>query len=192
MMYRNFTMREKVLLLILAIMLVGMAYYMAIQTPVSTELTALQAQRSELQAQILVAETQQVQLQQMQAELDTLLAEGAPSITEVPQYDNLEPLMNLLNNTLASTLDYSVQFDPVDLSQQFVRRNIRMTFTCPDYNAAKSVAQTLAGAPFRNQVSDLSLAAAEKGVSVNLSITFFEAQKNAPPPPAPEPPADEE
>lgn len=183
MMYRSFTTREKVLLLILALLLVGMAYYTVIHVPVTTQLSEIAIEKSEAEADVMIAQVKNVQLERMREELETLSADAA-SVAPVPAYDNVQNLMNLLNQTLAATNNFSVSFDAVDTSEQFIRRTIHLTYTSADYNAAKNVVSTLLGGPYRCQASDFSLSAADGGVTVTMAVTFFEAQEDLPAVPA--------
>ena len=184
MMYRSFTTREKVLMLILAVMLCGLAYYYIIQVPVTTQLSELSNQKSEIETEMLIAQSKQMQIQRMQNELEELAAAPGGPMAAVPEYDNVQNVMNLLNQTLAGTLDYSVRFQQFDLSEQFVRRVVSITFTTADYNQAKATVQTLASAPYRCQVGNLSIGVSEQGVTTDMTITFFEAQAHYVAPPA--------
>lgn len=192
MMYRSFTTREKVLMLILAVLMCGLAYYYVIHLPVTTQLTQLTTEKSEIETEMLIAQAKQMQIQNMQSELEELAAAPGGPMAAVPEYDNVQNVMNLLNQTLAGTLDYSVRFQQFDLSAQFVRRVVTLTFTTPDYNQAKATVQTLAAAPYRCQVGNLSIGVSEQGVTTDMTITFFEAQSNYVAPPAVDETAGEE
>lgn len=176
MMSREFTRREKVLLLVLAVLVLGMTYYLLIHQPTTSQITEITAEQSQADSDLMLAQATHAQLVHMQEELAELAASGVQE-TEVPLYDNLQLVMNHLNEILAGTSDYSLSFQPVDLSEEFVRRTIQMTFSCPDYNQARQIITVLASGPYRCQIGDLQLSAGQQGsVSVTMSITYFEVQ----------------
>ncbi|MDO4271199.1 MAG: type II secretion system protein GspM [Eubacteriales bacterium] len=183
MMYRSFSTREKSLLLVLAVLLLCMAYYLLIQVPVSTQLTEAAMDKADAQTELLIAQAKSAQMQAMRDELAEMAAQGAPAAAAVPAYDNLRGVMNLLNTTLAGAGEYNVTFSAIDASQQFVRRTVSMTFTSTDYSTAKNIVLSLLHGPYRCQASNFQLTAGEGGVTVGLTLTFFEAQADLPEPP---------
>lgn len=178
MMSREFTRREKVLLLVLAVLVLGMTYYLLIHQPTTNQMAEITSEQSQADSDLMLAQATHTQLVRMQEELTALAAAGVQE-TEVPLYDNLQLVMNHLNEILAGTSDYSLSFQPVDLSETFVRRTIQMTFSCPDYNQARQIITVLASGPYRCQIGDLQLSVGQQdSISVTMSITYFEVQNS--------------
>ncbi|MDY3617752.1 hypothetical protein [Agathobaculum sp.] len=173
MMYRSFTTREKVLLLILALMLVGLAYYMLIQVPVTEQLSALQSEQITAETELIITQARKAQMENMQEELDN--AAKQEQAVGVPEYDNQPALLNFLHQALDGT-SYTVNFDEADISTQFVRRPASIKFSALNYENAKAVVQALANAPYRCQIGDVVFLANDTGITVQMKITYFEVQ----------------
>lgn len=183
---KEFTRREKMLLTILALLLVFAVYLYAVQQPVAEALDRLHAEQLEMEDALMLLQAKQLRLQAMRTELETVLTYSNPA--EIPEYDNLQLLMIFLDDVMEVTTDYSLSFQPVHTEQdaRVVRRVISMSFTCPSYPDARTVAERLRDSPFRCQVGDLSLAPVGMGegaeiadvtagpVQVLLTVTFFE------------------
>lgn len=183
---KQFTRREKVLLCILGLILVGATYFFAVHQPVETALQDLSLQQEEARNSIMVLEVKAQRLEEMRAELAAILAQPDPP--ETPKYDNLQQVMVFLNAILGSTADYSLSFQPVEPPAEgaVVRRVIQMSFTCPTYGEARGVVEALRGCVYRCQLSNLSMTPAardreqpagltEGPVQVSLTATFFES-----------------
>lgn len=183
---KQFTRREKVLLCILGLILVGSAYFFAVHQPVETALQELRLQQEEAQSGIMILEIKAQRLDDMRAELNEILSQPDPS--ETPKYDNLQQVMVFLNAILGSTADYSLSFQPVEPPEEgaVVRRVIQMSFTCPTYEEARSVVESLRGCVYRCQLGSLSMSPAAREreqsaglaggpVQVSLTATFFES-----------------
>lgn len=184
---KQFTRREKVLLAILGLLLVGAAYYFAVQQPVQSALDTLTYQQEDVSSEILALQAKEQRLSEMRAELEEILSQ--PNAAQTPHYDNLQALMVFLNALLGSTSDYSLNFRPVELPEDgtVVRRVIDMSFTCAGYEQARSAVESLRDCVYRCQLGDLRMApvtagqeqggdvAASGALQVNLTVTFFES-----------------
>lgn len=178
---KQFTRREKVLLVILSLLLIGAAYFFGVHRPVTEALEKLYIQQADAEAQITVLDVKERRMSEMEAELEAIFA--MPNTAETPKYDNLQQLMLFLNAILASTSDYDLNFQPVQAPEdgRVVRRVIDMTFTSPSYTAARAVVEDLRDCTFRCQLGALTMAPAgtenltEGAVQVKLQLTFFEA-----------------
>lgn len=183
---KQFTRREKVLLCILGLLLVGATYYFAVHQPVESALRTLTFQQDDARNSLMILEVKEERLSQMRAELEEILAQPNPS--ETPKYDNLQQVMVFLNAILGSTADYSLSFQPVEAPEEgaVVRRVIQMSFICPSYEEARAVVESLRDCVYRCQLSALSMAPAARdlvesadlttgAVQVSLTATFFES-----------------
>lgn len=103
-----FTTREKVLLVILAVLVIAVGYWKLILTPINDSIADLNAQTVSEQDAILTNSARLSRMRQMQQELETLLAD--PDAKPLPDYDNSERLLVELNTILSGTVDYTLSF----------------------------------------------------------------------------------
>lgn len=178
-MTHTFTNREKTLLMILVVMLLGVAYHLAIQTPVSERIQNAQAAESAASDEMTLETIKATKMKKMQTVID---AADDSTKAEIPIYDNLEKVMLQLDAILGTTTDYSLNFDEITKSNNLIYRPIKMTFTCQSYNAAKTVLTNLNNCKYRCMLDDISVGTTSKDstnisnseVEVNLTITFIE------------------
>ena len=165
-----FTTREKVLLVILAVLVIAVGYWKLILTPINDSIAGLNAQTASEQDAILTNSARLSRMRQMQQELETLLAD--PDAKPLPDYDNSERLLVELNTILSGTVDYTLSFGDTYLLEDggsIICRPISLEYTCGSYTAAR--------ADYVNLISDVTLDLdAEHGTRVNLTITYFELQ----------------
>ena len=164
-----FTTREKVLLVILAVLVIAVGYWKLILTPINDSIAALNAQTNSARLS---------RMRQMQQELETLLAD--PDAKPLPDYDNSERLLVELNTILSGTVDYTLSFGSTYLLEDggsIICRPISLEYTCGSYTAARAVMDALHGSDYVNLISDVTLDLdAEHGTRGNLTITYFELQ----------------
>lgn len=174
--------RDNIILAVLLILLAGAAYYSLFYVPLRTEVQSVGIQAAALEKQT-AAETARIQkLEKMKKELNSL--SSSDHKTEVADYDNSKAIMSQLNGILSSTDNYSLSFGtPAFDSNNVARRQVAVTFTAPDYAAAKTVVRELAQGQWRclvNSVAFSSSGGAQGGdimsgaVSVNAAVTYFE------------------
>ena len=155
-----FTTREKVLLVILAVLVIAVGYWKLILTPINDSIADLNAQTASEQDAILTNSARLSRMRQMQQELETLLAD--PDAKPLPDYDN------------------SLSFGDTYLLEDggsIICRPISLEYTCGSYTAARTVMDALHGSDYVNLISDVTLDLdAQHGTKVNLTITYFELQ----------------
>ena len=170
---KQLSTREKVLLIVLCVLLVGALYYFFVHEPVSTGIETAKDGIAEAQNMSDLLQVKYEQKKRMLDELEQIKAAGDPQL--VPQYDNLEQIMAFLNKTFASTQDFSISFDNVSPGKdsKVARRSSRMSFTCRDYAQAKQVVSDLENCPFLCRMTNLSMAPT-RTVMVNGIIYKYE------------------
>lgn len=172
--------REQFMVLILVVLLIGVGYYMGFYQPHQQALANIQSQTAEVETQISAASSSIARMNMMQQELDEIMARPKSEITEIAPFDNKEVVLNQLNSILQASLQYSLNFaEPSIEADGTVRRNVSMSFSCPDYSSAKAIIKALTESHWRCLVSNLSLSGGgnimDGEVSVNATITFFES-----------------
>ena len=175
---RDFTTKEKILLVILAVILVGLTYYQFFDKPVREATDKAIAEKANLETELVSLEARLANLKKMQAELDSM--EGMENVRIMPSYNAIKQIHSLLNNVLG-TLGYSITFNNATRSGDQVRQKISMSFRCPDLDTAVRVLSDLQNGEFRCLIEDLSVSMSSNtstpskdAVTVTTIITFYE------------------
>ena len=192
-MNRAFTTREKVLLVILAVLIIGIGYFKLLLEPINTGIENYQNMTAAEQDEILVNTALLQKKKQMEQELEALFAEGDP--TPIPVYDNSGTLLVELHRILDKSLDYSLNFSgtsPMDV-EYLIRRPVSLTFQTGSYEQARAIINELHDSDNVNCISDLSMQVnngnlnsrneiihwdldddTDYWVTVSLTITYYE------------------
>ncbi|NLD20523.1 MAG: hypothetical protein GX663_09850 [Clostridiales bacterium] len=179
MLNRAFTKREKILMIVLAIILFSIAYYKFIVVDVNR--TVEKYDIAEIQEQYDIEEAKAISLKHMKAEMES----GKESGSYVPSYNNMKQLIYELNSILGNADTYDIAFaDPVKEGNT-VRRNADITFSVAGFNSAKAVIDNIHNCKFRCLIREISLSTSEGtgvksgSVSVSVNVTFFETMYGA-------------
>ena len=182
-MKHEFTKREKVLLVFLGVLLLGLLYYKFLLTPINDKITSIQSDMASDQTLIDTSMPQMIKLNKMKTELETLKNSGDSQ--PLPEYDNSKKLMDELHLILSGASSYTLNFNSTTEADAIVRRPIVMSFTAGSYQAARAIIDRLHQSSYTNQIADLAFSTDdENGVQVNLTITFYELDSNYTPPAA--------
>lgn len=156
-MNRAFTTREKVLLVILAVLIIGIGYFKLLLEPINTSIENYRNMTASEQDEILVNTALLQKKKQMETELEELFASGDP--TPIPVYDNSGNLLVELHRILDKSLDYSLNFSGVSTMdvEYLVRRPVSLTFQTPTYSQARAIINELHDSDNVNCISDLSM-----------------------------------
>ena len=156
-MNRAFTTREKVLLVILAVLIIGIGYFKLLLEPINTSIENYRNMTASEQDEILANTALLQKKKQMETELEELFASGDP--TPIPVYDKSGNLLVELHRILDKSLDYSLNFSgtsPMDV-EYLVRRPVSLTFLAPTYAQARAIINELHDSDNVNCISDLSM-----------------------------------
>ena len=160
---RKLTLRERVLLALLAVVAVICAYVFLFHLPME-----------ERESQDLLAQTEAMitRQQEMETELDVLRTED---IRPMPDHDNIQNVMVELNAILAPSREYTLRFSSVQEENHVVARQVSLPFTCANYAAARSILQQLHDSDLRCLVDSVSITENEDGtVQVDATVIFYE------------------
>ncbi len=176
---RDFTTKEKVILLILLLFLVGFAYYQFVDKPVRENLAAAEAETAKLQAELTSVRSRISTLKRMQDEIDDVTSDGLNSY--MPSYNSSKEELRLLNDILSDATQYSIAFTGLTRSGDQIRRNFTLQFTAPDYEVMKTIIRELTGTDYRCLIGDLRCSLVtdrldwiDGAVSVNCTAVFYE------------------
>ncbi|MCR4797450.1 MAG: type II secretion system protein M [Lachnospiraceae bacterium] len=173
---REFTTTEKILLGILAVLLILVVYFYAVDMPLRNQEQNLNSQKASLTVEADALEAKVAEYRRMKQEIENMPAD-TPSMES---YNNRTNEINFLNDLLANTANYSVGFSPVTVSGNQVRRDFTITYTCASYAEAMDLFSRLVNCKYRVLVKDASCSSVDSGtaldgaVSVSATATFYE------------------
>ena len=160
---RDFTTKEKIMLVILCLILLALAYYRFLHVPCNDAIAEAHSQRDMYQTEMVGALAQENQLKQMQKELDSLgeLTEAS----RMESYNNSKAEIDLLNSILQNTYNYNVRFSSVTKSGNQIRRNVSLSFAVPDFASARQILSRLADSEYRCLIGNIQYSTSEVRVS---------------------------
>lgn len=181
-MNREFTSREKILMLVLVILLMAVGYGKFYYAPLAARTANAKAQLAETTDNIMIENVRYQRMQEMQAELEQQKETQQGTDIIIPVFNNIESVMVQLDAILSQSDEYSLSFSPVSsisAEDNLVLRPIQMTFQAKNYSVAKKILSYLDLCPYRCSISDVSLSAENdvyqnSPVSANLTVTFYE------------------
>ncbi len=156
MLMRSFSRREKVLLVILALVLVVGLYVLLVQRPVEAKLDALALEKEDLELREQVAEIRLGQYSKMKKELDEIFSMPQNQITVMPPYDNIETLMVQFDSIFLG-LEPKLSFPEVRVEEGVATRPIQFEFVAPSYDQARAILTRLTRTGYRSLLDGLSI-----------------------------------
>ena len=175
---RDFTLKEKILIFVLLLILVALTYYRFVHVPCNEAIETARSEKEMYDTELLAVQKKEAQIRAMKEELDSLGELQATSRME--SYNNSKAELSLLNSVLESAYNYSISFASVTRSGDQIRRNFNLQFTTGSFDAAKQIISSLADSEYRCLVDDIRCALdtsnnSSRGIiTVNATATFFE------------------
>ena len=177
---RDFSLKEKILLLFLCLVLVGLAYYQFVDRPVRESLAAAQAEADSLTVELTAVQSKLELMRRMRDEVEDITAGGTAS--EMGSYNNSKEELAYLNDILQAADQYTISFSEVTRDGDQIRRNFALQVTAESYEAMETILSRLYGSHYRCLIGDIRCSAPERNVygvlegriSVNATATFFE------------------
>lgn len=179
-MSRDFTVREKIMLLVLTLILLFLGYYLVVDQPIRTAINEAKSQQEELSTEMMLLQTKAASLSRMQSELDSI--EQGGSLGKMGSYNNSKAELEELNQILQDANTYDISFSDVTREGDLIRRSFSLTFSASNYNKAEDLVNRLCSGEWRCIVSDLRYVSSgddlsEGSVNVGLSATFYETMQ---------------
>ncbi len=162
---RDFTTKEKVMLLILCLLLVGLAYYRFLWVPCTDAVSTANSQRESLQTELLTAMAKEKQLKKMSDELDAL--GELQETSRMESYNNTKAELTMLNSILETANDYSISFSGVTKDGDQIRRNFSLSFETDSFAAAKQIIALLSKSEYRCLLGDMQYSVALRRLGEN-------------------------
>ena len=151
---RDFTRGEKALLLILALILVGLTYYLVVDRPVRSALESARTEKEALVTERTTLQGQIARMEKMEKELESIRAN--PGVSQMGSYNNSKAELDFLNELLAETEEYNVSFTGVTRDGDQVRRNFNLKFTVQDFATAERLLKKIYACDMRCLINDIS------------------------------------
>ncbi len=172
-MSREFTTSEKILLVILSILLVGLLYYRFVYLTTDDMIKSLEQKRKSTEADLEIARATVEKLEQMKWEMDGMDLDDDTSRME--SYNNSKNETAFLNQVLRGVDDYSISFSEVTRDGDQIRRSFALQFIVRSYKEAEFVVEDLTSGEYRCLVDDVNYSLSDnKDIYINLTATFFE------------------
>ena len=151
---RDFTRVEKILLVILALVLLAMVYYLAVDKPVRMDLQSAEAEKQAIRTELDALQARIARMEEMEAELNTI--RGNPQVSRMGSYNNSKEELAFLNDILNGTEDYSVTFSNVTRDGDQIRRNFSLKFTASAYEDVERISRQIYASELRWLLNDIS------------------------------------
>lgn len=175
----SFSKREKALLVFLALVLVGVAWFALVFQGTNNEIISLESQINDAKSQEVIMQQKVGKLDSMRKTIEDRKAAGA-TYAAIPNYDNLTQLMAELDRVMAAADSYTVSFDKLDKESVsgYVLRGTQITFDCGSYDAAKSILTSIVNGRYPCSVGTLDITSRSSrtspGVTVSVHVTYIE------------------
>lgn len=170
MLTRNFTKREKFLLLVLVLIVVAGLYVLLVHTPVERNLARLAQEKEEAEIVLQAAQIRMARYNQMKDELEEIFAQPQDELTVMPPYDNTKALMVEFNHIFGE-LEYNLTFSNVEFNENVAVRAVQFRFDAPSYAEARLIIDRLAHTGNRSLMNTLSISPTEEeGLSSNINL----------------------
>ncbi len=175
---RDFTLVERLLLLLFSLVLVALAYYQFVDRPVRTALASARAEADSLSMELTNLTAQVAKMRSMREELDDVTVGGTAS--EMGSYNNVKAEIESLNEILGDTIEYTITFANVSRTGNQIRRNVSLSFKVDGFESLERVVGRLSTNHHRCLIGDLRVSSTknsnilEGDLNVSTMATFYE------------------
>ena len=177
-MNRELTLREKVLLLILIVLVMVLGYFKLLYEPVSDRIARCREDTAQEQLALEQNAVRLAQMEKMEQALADIRAAGGSKA--IPRFNNSEALLRELRGLLAGTGEYSLDFGDGTTQQGYiVLRPVSMTYRTSTYEQSRAIIDRLSASDNINRIADRSIRRDERsgggqGYQTVLTVTYFE------------------
>lgn len=158
MLMRSFTRREKVLLVLLAVIVLIGIYVLAVRNPTRARVAELEAESEDLDLQTDMASAMLMRYTAMQLELEEIKSMPADRLTYMPDYANnrQEELFARFNGIFLG-MDPRITFPEVRFQDGIATRPVDFDFEAAEYAQIKPVLSQLTRTGQRSLLDGLSI-----------------------------------
>ena len=167
-MLSNFSRKEKLMIIVLAILLIGLLYYRFIHISVNERIASAKNDAQMLQQELDLANARLKKAQGMESKM-------SPGMSKMGSYNSSKAETAFLNTVLANVPSYTVSFDEVTRDKNQIRRNFQLRFTTDSYDSAVNIIKNLTEGEYRCLIGDVRCSIADGGqTTMDVSGTFYE------------------
>lgn len=159
---RGFSGKEKFLLAVFVLIIIGAAYFYLVDQPVRSRIANAQARQEELQTELTISSAKVDKLKKMKEELEQAQTSGKMSSTYMPSYNNVKYEITFLNDILSATKDYTVSFANVSRSGDQIRRSVALSYTTATYEDARAIIAAICESENRVLITNIRMDSKEK------------------------------
>ncbi len=177
---RAFTAREKALMVILALIIIGAVYYLFVYAPSSAAVESAKSQLTQVESDLTVQQALAMQRESMEEQLQELKSDGASAQT-TPKYDNNAQAVVEINKALSGAKSFTLSFQDPEQSEDglAMRRTCSISFTAKSYAAAKAIIEDLIDGKYSCLVTDFSISSGTSNSSEDttgsVNIVYYES-----------------
>ncbi len=179
MLSREFTTREKILLLILAVILLAELYYLLVHQKVERDFAEARERMETAMVFYDIESAKAAKKQEMLEKIQEATEDG--SVRPLPDYDNATNVVAYMNGVMESVEEYNLVFNNVDFRDYVAMRSINMSFNGQGYSAVKNIVTLLEDGPYYCEVTGLSMSTeneisdmTDEMVSGQIAAAFYE------------------
>ena len=167
-MISNFSKKEKIMIFVLALLLIGLIYYRFIYITVNNAIESANSEAQALQTELDISMARLAKIKSAESKMES-------GMQRMGSYNSIKAETAFLNTVLADASDYSVSFAAVTRDGNQVRRNFSLRYTAPSYASAVKIMRELTTGEYRCLVGDVRCSIAGGGATtVDLTGTFYE------------------
>ena len=154
---REFTSREKLLLVILALLLIFVCYFKFILTPINEGIDEYHDMTAQQEDEFLVNFQKAGIVKNMEAELAEIKSSG--TVRPLPAYDNSSVLLVQLRTILDSSLvEYNMEFSKLkNYDEYLICRPLQLSFTADSYETVRHIIDQISDEPTVQQITNLDI-----------------------------------
>ena len=173
---RDFTLAERILLLALSLVVLGLLYYQFVWRYTADQIREAHEARDAMEIELQAVDAKVAAYRAMQQELDMIDASDS-IFSRMESYNNVRAEIDLLNEIFSSASQYSMSFSDVTREEDQIRRACSVTFTAKSFDVVEKIISELTGSKYRCLINSVQYSGSGSGdgsVSVGIQITFFE------------------
>jgi Tfp pilus assembly protein PilO len=172
----TFSKREKILILVFAVLLLGIFYFKFFLEPLNDSIEQVQINTETEQTALVQNTAKLTKMRVMEQELEEIKAQG--NVKPLPAYDNSEVMLTDLNSILSAASDYSLSFGTTSAlkdASYIMVRPVTLVFVASSYDTARSIIDELHESANINQISNISMTfTGDSAVNVSLDLNYYE------------------
>lgn len=187
-MNHTMTLREKILLAVLGVLIVLILYIQFFQKPIQSAIDSDNQTIQQLQSTIDVETVRAAKLKQMKQQIADENLQNGNSSAAIPEYNNLKNVMTQLSAILTPAKSYDITFKDTTEKDKLVYRPLEIDITCNKFSTAKTILESITKCPYRCSIDSIDVATAKgsedpnvltEQVNVKVAVTFYEMKKKS-------------